>query len=616
MYRIIFTFITISLFVGSIFFKFKLMMNELPHDRFIKRALKISSLNLSTEIYDRNNHLIGEFSTNKRYFKPITKIPKHVIDAFIASEDQNFTQHMGINLQAVLRALFTNIQHGEIVQGASTITQQLAKTMFLSHKKSFGRKIKEIALAIKIERILSKEKIMELYLNFIYFGNRSYGLEAAARGYFNKSAENLNIGEAALLAGLPKAPSYLAPHKHYERAKSRQIYVLKRMLEQEKINRQQYQEWIQRKIEIKNEDFYNPASKYFVDMAILELNKKFPLSYFFRKGLMIYTNIDMPYQNQIHTFLKNKFSKMNRTFTKQKHLEVSYMCINTTTGEIVSLQGGSDYEKTQFNRLTKTRRSIGNMIVPITISYALEQGYQLPSILQRNPHNNRDFSYLFSFFLETESNNLAEFIHQLGHHNIYEFAEKLGFLSQSDVKHATSPFTSTLWNLSVGFLPLLNNGFKIDPYLIREIRTTAGEKLYQHQSQKRPQVIMEENSFVMQFALSDLYKSFIKENSKNGPVLELGIPAVSTNLKNGWFLGVSQGFLHSLWIGAEYGKRKIASNRRAALKQIVAIAETIASFGKIHDLKTKRKKAKFRNISFKRYQLKPFGTRTLPYIIF
>ncbi|MBY0453055.1 MAG: transglycosylase domain-containing protein, partial [Bdellovibrionaceae bacterium] len=194
---------------------------------------------LVSQVFDRNNQIIGEFFRERRTIVQYKDIPQDVVNAFVAAEDDEFFQHKGINLQALLRATIANMRAGKNVQGGSTITQQLAKTLLLSNEKTFTRKIKDILLALQMEENLSKEQILFLYLNQIYFGQSAYGIEMASQTYFKKTVKQLTLAEAALMAGLPKAPSEFSPVRNPSRAKERQIYVLHRMADVHFITKEQ-----------------------------------------------------------------------------------------------------------------------------------------------------------------------------------------------------------------------------------------------------------------------------------------------------------------------------------------------------------------------------------------
>ena len=223
--------ISLVLFIGAALagssLLYYLLLKELPSIA----ALKDYRPSITTRVYADNYELIDEFFLEDRKVIKYENIPKMVIQAFVASEDARFFQHKGFDMQSMSRAFFKNLEAGRIVQGGSTITQQVAKALYLSPERSYMRKLREALLAYKIDTYLTKEEIITLYLNHIYLGHGTYGIEAASQGYFGKGASDLTLAEAALLAGLPKAPSSYSPYLHPERAYQRQAYVLARMLE-------------------------------------------------------------------------------------------------------------------------------------------------------------------------------------------------------------------------------------------------------------------------------------------------------------------------------------------------------------------------------------------------
>jgi len=217
---------------------------------------KISSLKdyqppIVTTVYSQSNQKIAEFSEQRRIVIPLEEMAAALIDAFVAAEDARFYDHEGIDFHSIIRAFFKNLEAGRIVQGGSTITQQVIKSLLLTPERSYERKLKEAILAYRLEKYLSKKEILTIYLNEIYLGDGAYGVEAAARSYFGKHVSELNLAEAAMLAGLPKAPSHFNPHRHPERAESRQHYVLRQMHDLGWITPEQYAQALSRNVEIR-----------------------------------------------------------------------------------------------------------------------------------------------------------------------------------------------------------------------------------------------------------------------------------------------------------------------------------------------------------------------------
>ncbi|MCS6838194.1 MAG: PBP1A family penicillin-binding protein [Bdellovibrionaceae bacterium] len=296
MLKIILSFFLVSFTVtifGGTWIYFRIQANLPP----VHRVEDYQPL-LVTEVLDRNNKKIGEFFVERRRLVDLSQIPQHVIQAFIATEDSQFYEHKGINWLAVLRAIWANIKAAEKVQGASTITQQLVKTLFLTPEKTFERKFKEMLLAQRIERNMTKDEILYLYLNQIFFGQNSYGIAMAAETYFRKPVKDLNVAEAAILAGLPKAPTAYNPIKNPKRSKERQLYVLKRMTELGFISEAVAKEAAQLPIKIYLRESFVPQAHGVVEMVRLLLSKTFGEIDLAQKGFQIVTTIDLDSQIQ------------------------------------------------------------------------------------------------------------------------------------------------------------------------------------------------------------------------------------------------------------------------------------------------------------------------------
>lgn len=251
---------------------------------------------LVSQVYDRNNKKIGEFFRERRVLIPYKEIPKMVIDAFLAAEDDQFFEHRGINLQGLLRAAIVNMRAGYKVQGGSTITQQVAKTLFLSSERTYTRKMKDILLALQMEKNLSKEEILYLYLNQIYFGQSAYGIEMAAQTYFRKPVKELSLGEAAMLAGLQKAPSRFSPDRNPARAKERQIYVLNRMADVRYITAEQAKNTINEPVTVYLREDYESFAPFYLETLRQLLVKQLGENVVLDQGVKIYTGLDLDKQ--------------------------------------------------------------------------------------------------------------------------------------------------------------------------------------------------------------------------------------------------------------------------------------------------------------------------------
>lgn len=265
-----------------------------------------------TEVFDRNGEKIGEFLRERRIVIDIKTLPPYVVQAFIAAEDSDFYRHKGINLQAIFRAMIANLRAGRTVQGGSTITQQVAKQILLTSERSIDRKIKEAILARRMEKDLTKEEILYLYLNQIYFGQGAYGIEMASQVYFKKPAAELEIHEAAILAGLPKAPSSFSPVRNPQRAKIRQLYVLSRMRDENFITEEQREESAKMPLRVNFMSDYKEVAPYFLETVRLLLISELGEEMVLDKGLKVYTSLDLEKHRQAQEALKKGVKDLDK----------------------------------------------------------------------------------------------------------------------------------------------------------------------------------------------------------------------------------------------------------------------------------------------------------------
>ncbi|BAT71731.1 penicillin-binding protein 1A [Thermosulfidibacter takaii ABI70S6] len=295
---------------------------------------------LVTEVYDRKGKLIGEFFIQRRIYVPIDEIPEKLKLAFLAAEDARFYQHKGIDIAGIIRALIADVKARKFVQGGSTITQQVAKNMFLTPEKTISRKIKEMILAMKLERTLSKDKILELYLNMIYLGHGSYGVAAAAQTYFGKDLKDLTLAECALLAGLPKAPARYSPYLHMDAAYKRRNWVLKRMLEEGFITKKEYRVAISEGIVLARErvrrvDF----APYFNEFLRQKLIEKYGEKEVLTGGLKVYTTLDLEAQRAAQKALLKgliDLEKRHGLIDKKQPVDYDFAVVKAVNQEKVS----------------------------------------------------------------------------------------------------------------------------------------------------------------------------------------------------------------------------------------------------------------------------------------
>jgi penicillin-binding protein 1A len=543
---------------------------------------------LATEIFDRNGNKIGEFAGERRFYLRLEQIPKSVIQAFLSAEDKDFYHHLGISPSAILRAALVNLRGGRVRQGASTITQQLARLYFLDQSKTWQRKAKEAVLAVAIERRLTKDQILELYLNKIYLGNGSYGVEAAARNYFRKNARQLNLGEAALIAGLAKSPTAYAPHKHRSVAEQRQRVILARLSEDGYITRTTATMWAQQKVEVASgpED-YSQTAPYFIGAVAQELSRKFGTLALAREGLKIYTTLDSNLQNsadrELVRFIREARRKERSANSKLKNpsdeLQGALVSIDPRSGGILAMQGGGTFQDTQFNRTAATNRPLGALFLPIYVGLALESGYQLSSRVGDEPlanektHTEKSLSdsgmpTLMELLRSGDVSAGVPLFAALGQGSVRHFAQRLGLkFGPSDFSLAIGSGSASPTQAAVAFAAFINGGQLISPYLIERIVDARGQLMYQYlPNQSEPVMTTATASAVLSGLRSALAEGHAK-GAQGVSALAAGMAAVTEDLHNAWFVGLTPTVVSTLWLGAEHGSAKVAATHAEAVAE-------------------------------------------------
>src|SRR5437868_7465660 len=341
-----------------------------------------------TKVYDDNDELLTELHVERRIFVPLAHIPQTLRDAIIATEDRRFYSHFGVDPIGVARAIYQNYRRGRIVEGGSTITQQLTKVLFLTPDKSLERKMKEAALALELERRYPKDRILEMYLNQVYFGHGAYGVEAAARTYFGKSVSELNVRESALLAGLPRAPTTYSPFEHGEIAKRRREVVLRRMVEFGAIKDADAKRLARADLGLIPPERRRTTGQYFLDYVQQGLEAKYGADMVFKGGLNVYTTLNPTMQLAAEQALRDGLKALEgRTKTGKpgEHPEGALVTVEPQTGYVRAMVGGYDFFRSEFNRATQARRQPGSAFKPFIYIAALESGFTPASRVEDAP---------------------------------------------------------------------------------------------------------------------------------------------------------------------------------------------------------------------------------------
>jgi len=527
---------------------------------------------LVTTVYSDDGRKIAEFYRERRIVIPLSQMPKKLAEAFIAAEDSRFFNHKGVDYFGIVRAFLKNIESGAIVQGGSTITQQVVKPFLSKYERSYRRKLKEAILAYRIEKRFTKEEILSLYLNQIYMGSGAYGVEAASEIYFGKSAKELNLAECALLAGLPKAPSEYAPNRYPEKAKIRQKYVLDRMITKGYITARQAAEALNTKIEINKErkNWYREVVPYFAEHVRRYVEEKFGADLLYEGGLQIYTTVNIGMQK---TALKTVEQGLRSLEERQKYSsplkpEAALICIETGTGYVKAMVGGRDFRKSQLNRATQSKRQPGSAFKAIIYAAAIDKGYTPSTIIADsdvtywNKETRTSWSpanYDKKFYgpiplrkALAASRNVPA-VRTLDHIGIdyaISYARKLGIMSDLDkgLSLALGPSGLSLLELTTAYSVFANLGRLIHPVFITKILDRDGREMQEMKIETR-RVIEKNTAYIMTDLLQDVVRKGTARNVSvlNRPVA--GKTGTSSDLRDAWFIGYTPDYITGTWVG-------------------------------------------------------------------
>ncbi len=534
-----------------------------------------------SKVYDDNDELITEFHVERRIFVPLAQIPKPLREAVIATEDARFYSHYGVDPTGIGRAIYQNFRRGRIVEGGSTITQQLAKVLFLTPDKSLERKLKEAILAMELERRYSKDRILELYLNQIYFGHGAFGVEAAARTFFGKGVGELSLSESALLAGLPKAPAIYSPFEHPDAAKRRRIIVLGRMVETGVLRPDQAKREGGAALALVPPERRRTTGQYYLEHVQQLLEQQFGADIVFKGGLHVYTTLSPTMQLKAEHALRDGLRALEsrRAAGAAKSAagtptaavdrpEGAILALEPQTGYIKAMVGGYDFFKSEFNRAVQARRQPGSAFKPFVYIAALESGLTPASVVDDAPveypvgrsgkpwkPDNYDRKFRGPITLQQaleESINVVtvKVQEQVGVRRTVEVARRLGVESPLGENLSIALGTSdlTLLELTSAYGAFANQGMWIRPTAIRYV-LDAQRKLIEENAPQGKQVLSPEVAYVA----THMLKGTI-ERGTGAAAKALGRPAAAktgttNDYSNAWFVGYTPKLATGVWVG-------------------------------------------------------------------
>ncbi len=545
----------------------------------------------SIYMYDKDNKSFYEGNNGTKKWIKLKDISPNLINATIYSEDKNFYNHNGFDIPRIIKSMLINIKEKDLTQGASTITQQYARNLFLTFEKTWRRKIKEAWYAFKLENQYSKDEILEGYLNTINYGNGILGIENAALYYFNKSAKDLNLAESSILAGIPKSPNNYSPLNDEKAAKKRQKEILKSLVNNKIISKKTMEDTLNVKLSYygKKENLNLSTLMYYQDAVIRELQSLKVVSddTVRQEGLKIYTNLDINAQTALENAIKNNLEDKDE-------MQVSAVVINPNNGAVIALSGGKDYSKSQYNRAVQSKRQVGSAMKPILYYAALENGltpattflskpttFSLDNGLTYSPSNYGNIypndKITMALAICYSDNIYAIKTHLfLGEDMMIKYAKKMGIESKLEANASLPLGTNELSILEFtnAYATLANEGYSVSEHLIQKVEDGNGDVIYENKSQKR-KVLNKSYTYILSELLSNTYDVSLK--SYTSPTCASIAPKITKKyaVKSGttdydlWTVGYNPDVVVGVWTGYD-DNRKLSNKEYKYSKNIWA----------------------------------------------
>ncbi|MCP4628795.1 MAG: penicillin-binding protein 1A [bacterium] len=546
------------------------------HDLPQIRNLETFRPHAVTRVYSAHKELLAELYLEKRDPVPLQSIPQYLTAALVATEDRKFYKHSGVDIKGIARAIFKDIQAGGFVEGASTITQQLAKTLFLTPRKTIVRKIKEAILAFQLERRYTKNEILQLYLNQVYFGSGAYGVQSAAEIFFGKSVPNLTLAESALIAGMPKSPSRYSPLVNKDLARRRRNIVLRQMSTMEIISEDEYIQAVKAEILLADRNKNLNRAPYFVEYVQKNLEKLLGASKLYKGGLSIHTTLDLDFQEAARTAVDDGLRSLQNRMTANNFLpadpQAALVCADIESGGILAMVGGRNYYESPFNRATAAKRQPGSAFKPLVYAYAIEQGFSQNAMILdapvvyrgadlNNDYRPENFSRKYKGEITLRkalaiSQNIpaVRLIEMLGPESVARFAHRLGIESNLEPNLSLALGTSavSLLNLTGAYAVFPRGGKWIEPFGIVEVTDHRGRIIWSAKPQKRL-VMTREGAAIISNMLESVVLEGTGRQARKLVAPVAGKTGTTDNYEDALFVGFSPTVATGVWVGRDAG---------------------------------------------------------------
>ena len=518
--------------------------------------------NIVTTFCASDGQVIKTFAAYTYSNVELKEVPDQLVKALIATEDKNFYKHPGYDLFGLGRSMIANVLAGRVVQGASTITQQLSRILFLSNEKTFSRKIKELQVAAQIEKTISKDKILEMYLNNVYLGSGAYGVKGAAKIYFNKNLNELTLPEMALIAGLPQAPSVYSPYHSKDLAKKRRNQVLLRMYKMKYIDKDTYEKAKEAPINLSSMPMMYATNKapYFCDYVMKDLHKLgFTEEEIVNGGYKVITTLNYNAQVKANEAIINNLNAWGLKSDKNQAAVFSFSPID---GRILVYAGGKDYSKSQYDRVTQSLRPSGSAFKPFIYTAALEKGYSPNDMIDDLPYKVGNWSPkndgnkyrgpipMYTALMVSSNVCTARLMDAVGVRPVIQLARVMGITTPIpyDYTIALGSHSVKLFEMTRAFGVFANGGYRVEPYAIERVESSRGTVLYEAKKAKTSKVLNINTAATM----TAIMKTVITNGT--GRSANIGKPAAgktgtTDNNKDAYFIGFTPDVVTGVWVG-------------------------------------------------------------------
>jgi len=551
---------------GGVFFA---VVHDLPQIQ----ALEDFSPSAITRVYSAEGGLIAELFAEKRDPVAFEQVPPWTVSALVATEDNAFYRHRGLDLKGIARAVVKDILTLDFRQGGSTLTQQLAKTLFLTSEKSLMRKLKEAVLAFQLERRYTKNEVLELYLNQVYFGSGAYGIKSAARIFFNKPVEDLSLAECALIAGMPKAPSRYSPLVNPDLALWRRNIVLGQMKKNGMISDAEYRQATSAPLVPASTTQPVARPDYFIEYLRGDLENAVGVQQLYRGGLSVHTTLSLPLQEAAREAVAMGTKALEERMAEKGLAEppqAALVALDVATGGVLAMVGGRDFQASPFNRAVSARRQPGSAFKPILYACALDHGFtQATTVLNTpavfpgakkgetwQPENfSEDYSSEMTVrdaLVHSKNIPAVRVIHQLGPASVAGFATKLGISSPLSPYLSLALGTSevTLMELTAAYAVFPRLGKRIQPYGVTRVIDAHNRVLWQ--AAPLSQIVMPaQNAAIVTDMLRGVVLDGTGRAARNLPCPVAGKTGTTDTYKDALFVGFSQDIAAGVWVGTD-----------------------------------------------------------------